>query len=400
MKKLLALALCLFALSAHGQVKISDLTRVDPALGADVVPMSNTSRSTSSSYILSVATIGAYVRNAVGLNVTAGSVVVAEGTAGATSTSIRNSAFPEFGLSFHGNNSLSLSRSTTTIWQSGQSGSQGFFTVGLDSTLGFGSSVTFGSLGVGDAAFSRISAGVVAVGTGAAGSTAGAMILNVVTASATVSAYKFVATATNTGLTGVVFQANNSANGSYNFVQRWNSTVTGATMEWSSLNSNNGSFALHMGNQQATVGGGASLSFTTGRAGDALGDAGISRSAAGVIAVGTGAAGSTAGAIVAASYWTAAPNTVTDAAYTVPATASYIVTNVAGTVTVTLPAAASFAGRNINIRTITANTVVSASSNVVPVAGGGAGTAILAATAGKWARLVSDGTNWNIEMSN
>ena len=39
-------------------------------------------------------------------------------------------------------------------------------------------------------------------------------------------------------------------------------------------------------------------------------------------------------------------------------------------------------------------TVVSASSNVVPLTGGAAGTAILAATAGKWCTLVSDGTNW------
>ncbi|WP_176479108.1 hypothetical protein [Mesorhizobium sp. WSM3860] len=48
------------------------------------------------------------------------------------------------------------------------------------------------------------------------------------------------------------------------------------------------------------------------------------------------------------------------------------------------------------IKTIQAQTVVSASSNVVPLAGGAAGTAILAATARKWATLVSDGTNWVI----
>jgi hypothetical protein len=38
--------------------------------------------------------------------------------------------------------------------------------------------------------------------------------------------------------------------------------------------------------------------------------------------------------------------------------------------------------------------LTSASSNVVPLAGGAAGTAILSATAGAWATLVSDGTNW------
>ena len=51
-------------------------------------------------------------------------------------------------------------------------------------------------------------------------------------------------------------------------------------------------------------------------------------------------------------------------------------------------------GREVMIKTIAAFTVVSASSNIVPLIGGVAGTAILAATAGKWATLVSDGTNW------
>ena len=60
------------------------------------------------------------------------------------------------------------------------------------------------------------------------------------------------------------------------------------------------------------------------------------------------------------------------------------------------PAASSFPGREIYIKTIQAQTVVSASSNVVPLAGGAAATAILAATAGKWALLVSNGTNWEV----
>jgi hypothetical protein len=38
----------------------------------------------------------------------------------------------------------------------------------------------------------------------------------------------------------------------------------------------------------------------------------------------------------------------------------------------------------------------SASSNVVPRAGGAAGTAIVSGTAGNWAELVSDGSNWVI----
>jgi len=77
-----------------------------------------------------------------------------------------------------------------------------------------------------------------------------------------------------------------------------------------------------------------------------------------------------------------------------------IVDRAAGSTTATLPAAASFSGRILHIKTIQAQTVVSASSNVVPLAGGAAGAAILAGTAGKWATLVSDGTNWIILEGN
>jgi len=67
---------------------------------------------------------------------------------------------------------------------------------------------------------------------------------------------------------------------------------------------------------------------------------------------------------------------------------------------VTLPAAGSFSGRILTVRTTVAFTVISASSNVVPLIGGSAGTAILQATAGKWAKLVSDGTVWQIMEGN
>lgn len=86
--------------------------------------------------------------------------------------------------------------------------------------------------------------------------------------------------------------------------------------------------------------------------------------------------------------------------FSVAVTENWLIVNQAGSTTVTLPAAASFTGREIMIRTIQAQTVVSASSNVVPLIGGAAGTAILAATAGKWASLVSDGTNWQIMAGN
>lgn len=91
-----------------------------------------------------------------------------------------------------------------------------------------------------------------------------------------------------------------------------------------------------------------------------------------------------------------APVTKT-ANFTVAATESWLINNkAAADCTVTLPAAASFPGREIMLKTIQAFAIVSASSNVVPLAGGAAGTAIVPNTAGRWATLVSDGTDWVI----
>lgn len=92
--------------------------------------------------------------------------------------------------------------------------------------------------------------------------------------------------------------------------------------------------------------------------------------------------------------------TITAATDTVGVTDSSLIFNYAGTVTETLPSPALYKGRILRLRTITANTVVSASANVVPLAGGAAGTAILAATAGKWCDLQSDGTNYQIMAGN
>jgi len=94
-----------------------------------------------------------------------------------------------------------------------------------------------------------------------------------------------------------------------------------------------------------------------------------------------------------------APSTKT-AAYSMTATDSSLIFNGTASITLTLQAASSYTGRILYVKTIAAFTVVSASSNVVPLAGGSAGTAILAATAGKWAMLQSDGTNWIIMASN
>lgn len=98
------------------------------------------------------------------------------------------------------------------------------------------------------------------------------------------------------------------------------------------------------------------------------------------------------------------PTPVTGATATVSnASNNNIVANFAGTVTLTLPDAAIFPGMFVYVRTILAQAVVSASSNIVPLIGGAAGTAIVAATAGKEAmlRANSDGTsNWQIMQGN
>lgn len=98
-------------------------------------------------------------------------------------------------------------------------------------------------------------------------------------------------------------------------------------------------------------------------------------------------------------FGTTVPNLQVGATYTVAFTDNWITFNSAGT-TVTLPNAPSFPGREIKLRTIAAAAIISASANVVPLVGGAAGTAILAATAGKWATLVSDGAVWQTTQAN
>lgn len=89
-----------------------------------------------------------------------------------------------------------------------------------------------------------------------------------------------------------------------------------------------------------------------------------------------------------------APVTKT-ADFTVAATDLWLINNKSGsTCTATLPTASSYSGRVLHFQNYQAQTVVSASSNVVPIVGGSAGTSILLASAGDQCTLVSDGTNW------
>lgn len=94
--------------------------------------------------------------------------------------------------------------------------------------------------------------------------------------------------------------------------------------------------------------------------------------------------------------FTTAPVTKT-ADFTVADTETVLINNKTGSACVaTLPSAALNAGRMLLMKTTQAQALNSASSNVVPKAGGAAGTAIASGTAGNWALLVSDGTNWVI----
>lgn len=92
-----------------------------------------------------------------------------------------------------------------------------------------------------------------------------------------------------------------------------------------------------------------------------------------------------------------APVTKT-ASFSLAATENFVIANGASAnVAVTLPSASANTGRIVTIKNLSGTyTVISAASDVAPVGSATPGTAILAATAGKWATLVSDGTNWII----
>lgn len=91
-----------------------------------------------------------------------------------------------------------------------------------------------------------------------------------------------------------------------------------------------------------------------------------------------------------------APVTKT-ADFTVAANETWLINNKSGsTCTVTLPSASLYVGRYLVFKNLQAQTLVSASSNVVLIDSTTAGTAILLAVVGNWATMVSDGTNWII----
>ena len=104
----------------------------------------------------------------------------------------------------------------------------------------------------------------------------------------------------------------------------------------------------------------------------------------------------TAAITAAISAASSAPVTKT-ADFTVADNETWLINNKSGsTCTVTLPTASAWTGRELTFKNLQAQTLVSASSNVVLIDGTVAGTAILLAVVGNWATMVSDGTNWVI----
>jgi len=117
---------------------------------------------------------------------------------------------------------------------------------------------------------------------------------------------------------------------------------------------------------------------------DLVGTINVSTQASGVLPVANGGTGMAATTVV---------TKVAD--FTLADSEGWVINNKSGsTCTVTLPAASAWGGRAVTFKNLQLQTLVSASSNVVPLIGGAAGTAILPGLVGAWATLVSDGTNW------
>jgi hypothetical protein len=94
------------------------------------------------------------------------------------------------------------------------------------------------------------------------------------------------------------------------------------------------------------------------------------------------------------------PVTYTGTSVVMGTTDNSIIINASGTFTLTLLGAAAYPGRILYVKSIAAQIVNSGSSNVVPIGSATAGTAIFPATAGKYAVLQSDGSNWITLASN
>jgi len=113
----------------------------------------------------------------------------------------------------------------------------------------------------------------------------------------------------------------------------------------------------------------------------------------------TGASVSVTGALNGTQLDLNAP-VIKTASFTLGATENYVVCTAAGTISVTFPTASASTGRVVWIKTIAAQAVNSAGTNVKPLTSITAGSSILTNTAGKFAMLVCDGTDWVVMSAN
>ena len=102
------------------------------------------------------------------------------------------------------------------------------------------------------------------------------------------------------------------------------------------------------------------------------------------------------------TYSSSVPTSFGTSTYTVLTTDTYVINNyTSGTATITLPTASSYSGRRLVLTNAAAQLLVSASSNVIALGTvGPTTTSILSASTGKWAELISNGSNWIIVAGN
>lgn len=104
-----------------------------------------------------------------------------------------------------------------------------------------------------------------------------------------------------------------------------------------------------------------------------------------------------------AGYASPAPTTLLGFATSVTITTSTpsIIINNSVNLTMTFPSATAYPGFIFKMKNLSVNAVSSATSNIVLLSGGAAGTPIfVSAAANKWAEIQSDATNWQFMSSN
>ena len=94
------------------------------------------------------------------------------------------------------------------------------------------------------------------------------------------------------------------------------------------------------------------------------------------------------------------PATVAASPYTVASQDATLIFNVSGTATVVMPTPSASSGRWIRLKTVTSQVVLASASVVAPLTATVVGVTIVSATAGKWAALQCDGTNWVVMAGN